>query len=38
MRDIGKKNYELRQIDSEGYAKYDYATSYIKRDISKKNK
>ena len=33
VKDIEKKNYELRQIDSEGHAKYGYATSYMKRDI-----
>ena len=33
MSDIGKNNHELRQIDSEGHAKYGYATSDMKRDI-----
>ena len=35
MSDIGKNNHELRQIDSEGHAKYGYATSDMKRDILK---
>ena len=35
VSDIGKNNHELRQIDSEGHAKYGYATSDMKRDILK---
>ena len=33
VSDIGKNNHELRQIDSEGHAKYGYATYDMKRDI-----